>query len=471
MRPAEQHISRSAWLPTWASLESALGNVARVSSRWLIAEDSAVSLAVLRIVLFATMLYWATMGAHPVWFAGLPHSLLSVPPGAEWFVSLGLVRADIARLAQGAMVLACLAAIVGWHSRLACGAAVLVGIYLLGLPELWGKVDHYHHLIWIGAVLAVSPCGDALSVDSRGRSVPERSEIYGLPLRLAWVILGLVYLFPGLWKLSLGAAWWAGDNLKWHMYQKWFEAGQTIPWLRLDRVPLLYRAGGLATVVFEVGFLPLVLWRRTRPATLVAGLGFHVICAVAMRIWFWLVPVLYVMFIDWDGLAQRQGLITTRRALSSGAGLLVPWVAGGIILAVSFAGLTIHDSWPIGVYPTFAFLAPSTRTTLEATGSDDQGREVPLNLGQGGDMRARFGDTRWQQLLERIATTSDPSLRRELAGVVIRLHAARRPTAPSAHSYRLYRVTRSVDPDHWHEPPLKIVLLDDFTVPTLTEKH
>jgi hypothetical protein len=206
-------MSRSEWLPTPASLGSALGNVARGSTRWLLAEDSAVSLAVLRIVLFTTMLYWATVGAHPVWFAGLPHSLLSVPPGAEWFVSLGLVRADIARLAQAVMVLACLGAIVGWHSRLAAGVAVLVGIYLLGLPELWGKVDHYHHLLWIGAVLAASPCGDALSFDSRGRSVPERSVAYGLPLRLAWVILGLVYLFPGLWKLSLGTAWWTGDSL------------------------------------------------------------------------------------------------------------------------------------------------------------------------------------------------------------------------------------------------------------------
>lgn len=259
------------------------------------------------------MLYWATVGAHPVWFGGLPHSLLSVPPGAEWFVSLGLVRADLARLAQAVVVLACLAAIVGWHSRLACGVAVFAGIYLLGLPELWGKVDHYHHLLWIGAVLAASPCGDALSIDSRGHPIPKRGMAYGLPLRLAWVILGLVYLFPGLWKLSLGTAWWAGDNLKWHMCQKWFEAGQTIPWLRADHEPLLYRAGGLATVIFEVGFLPLVLWRRTRYLTLAAGLGFHIMCALTMRIWFWLLPVLYVMFIDWDALAQRFGLLSERR--------------------------------------------------------------------------------------------------------------------------------------------------------------
>jgi hypothetical protein len=280
-----------------------------------------------------------------------------------------------------------------------------------------------------------------------------------------------VYLFPGLWKLSLGTAWWTGDSLKWHMYQKWFEAGQTIPWPRLDHVPVLYRAGGVATVIFEVGFLPLVLWCRTRHLTLAAGLGFHIICALTMRIWFWLLPVLYVMFIDWDGLAQRLGLLSVRRPVSRAEARLVPWVAGLIILAVCYAGLTLRDSWPIAVYPTFAYLSPSTRTTLEVTGVDDAGRETALRLGQSSDMRARFGDARWQRLLERIATTSDTSMRRLLATDVLSLTQVASPTGPQARSLRLYRVTRSVDPAHRDEPPLNVTLLDELRMPMITAGH
>lgn len=54
---------------------------------WLNAPDSALNLAVLRIVLVTVILYWSTSGAHPAWFAGLPHALLAPPQGADWLAA------------------------------------------------------------------------------------------------------------------------------------------------------------------------------------------------------------------------------------------------------------------------------------------------------------------------------------------------------------------------------------------------
>jgi hypothetical protein len=54
-------------------------------------------------------------------------------------------------------------AIVGCFS-LAVAVAALAGFYVLGISQLGGSVTHNHHLVWLLALLAVSPCGDALSI-------------------------------------------------------------------------------------------------------------------------------------------------------------------------------------------------------------------------------------------------------------------------------------------------------------------
>lgn len=70
----------------------------------------------------------------------------------------------------------------------------VVGLFLWGIAQTIGSAMHIHHLLWLAfaALLAASPCGDALSLDSliarrRGRpSSPEPSLAHGLPIRAAW---------------------------------------------------------------------------------------------------------------------------------------------------------------------------------------------------------------------------------------------------------------------------------------------
>jgi hypothetical protein len=361
---------------------------------------------------------------------------------------------------------------LAWHklfsfsTRLACSIAALFGIYVLGLPELWGKADHYHHLIWFAAILAASPCGDTLALDSSGRVLPERSPIYRRPLRYAWLVIGLIYFFPGLWKLGMGTAWWAGDNLNWQMYQKWFEAGFVTPALRTDHLPHLYRIGGLATVLFEVSFLPLVMWRPTRMGAVLAGLGFHIACAETMRIWFWILPVLYVMFGDWDAMASCMGWMVKRRPVATESNRTLLIVAMTVILAIAAAGLTRFDSWPVGIYPTFAFQAPSSHSSLELYPVTQIQTRRPVSEAVMARLRDRFGSARWSMLLESMARSTDSTERQRQTLGLVELIRRSDTTLAEAQRFGLYRTTRSVDPAHWGDPPIKVEYLGDVSMPT-----
>ena len=79
--------------------------------------------------------------------------------------------------------------------------------------------------------------------------------------------MGVIYFFPGFWKFfESGFDWAFSDNLPNTMHQKWAELGDWRPLLRIDHYPLVYQIMGVGTLVFEMGFVFLILFRRTRVA-------------------------------------------------------------------------------------------------------------------------------------------------------------------------------------------------------------
>lgn len=70
------------------------------------------------------------------------------------------------------MAVSALAAMVGFRARTAAGIWAVLAVWTLGIPNLYGKVDHYHHLVWFAVLLASSPCADALSLDRARRRAP-----------------------------------------------------------------------------------------------------------------------------------------------------------------------------------------------------------------------------------------------------------------------------------------------------------
>ena len=301
----------------------------------------------------------------PEWWQGhawatVPAALRFPPEGLGWAMGVIPISPFLARVAEGLFALSAPLALIGLFTRAALGGVVASGLYLFGLRQLTGSVLHDMHLLWFAAMLAASPSGEALSVDAlrarqRGRPLPSApSEAYAWPLACARVSLGLVYFFPGAWKLaSSGLAWALSDNLRNQMYWKWYEL-DWVPALRLDQWPSACRACALGVIVFELGFLPLAIFPRTRPFAAAAGILFHVGTQALMGIPFFGLWGCYVVLFDWGWLIEPPETTETKReplvrppdrSWILGVAIIVPVIVQGVRGAV--------QAWPFACYPTF----------------------------------------------------------------------------------------------------------------------
>ncbi len=280
------------------------------------AESHPFNLAVFRIVIFAVLLDKALL-PNVLWYISLPHEL-QVPPDALGWVLPLLPATDIAVCAAwAAFTLACCFGMIGFLTRLSSLVAAVLGFYLMGLTQLYGKVDHYHFLIWFLLLFTAGHAGDFFGVDAvlAARRRADRGDIeppgpsvaYGLSLRFAWLLIGVVYFFPGLWKIiTCGPEWGLGDNLKYHLHEKWLETG-VVPAFRIDRYPLLYRLSGVGTLAFEISFVFLLFIPGLRMLAVFGGLAFHNLTNAFMQIPFYPLQFSYVCFFDWKKIAERVG--------------------------------------------------------------------------------------------------------------------------------------------------------------------
>ena len=284
-----------------------------------------VDLAVLRIVIFA-LLWFEVERANTVFYSALPVELLMPPPGLGWLPQAFPIDPQVAAVVLLVCRVACLAAIVGCFSRVSAVLAVLAAAWSLAVPQLYGKLNHDHHVLWFAALLAVSPCADVLAVDAvlsawrrADRGVvdpPPPARAYALPIRIIWVLLGIVYFFPGFWKIwTTGFTWISADNLRHQMFLKWLEFDGWTPPLRIDGVPLLLLLSAFGTVAFELSFIALVLSSRLRALAALGGLVFHNICALFLAIPFWSLQISYAALVDWGRVLPRFGRTLFRRPL------------------------------------------------------------------------------------------------------------------------------------------------------------
>jgi hypothetical protein len=246
--------------------------------------------------------------------AALPESLQFPPALLGWVVAdLGLTPTAI-RAVWWVILAGCALAALGLFTRTAA-LAVTLGVFLyVGELQLYGKVQHIHHLLWIAAVFVVAPSADAVSLSAVGRGLRghlpvaalPRSRAYAWPLRAIWLSLGLIYLFPGLAKaIVLNVRWFDPSTLQNHIWSKWVELDGYRPFIRVDQSEVLLFLGATGTLVFELGFLLLILTRSTRHLAAIAGLAFHNATNILMRIPFWHLQAMYPLLIDWEWISER----------------------------------------------------------------------------------------------------------------------------------------------------------------------
>jgi len=285
-------------------------------------QSTAVRLAVLRVI---------TVGAglaffHPPlsWLMGRVNGNVGFVNPEPWIQLLAGVVGDANfrdPTASAAM----------WWVVMAAGVCSLFGflgrvtmpVLAVGNITLWTHMWSYgelHHVntiyaLWLLA-MALSPAHRAVSVDAwlalrRGKPATEwgPTAVFHTamwPIRLAQVLLSLMYLSAALSKTVFGTIWWMhGYAVQHHMLKDGVRNNRPIGvWLSQYHLPAM--AMSVGSVLFE-GLFPLVLFfKRLVPLFLLGGLGLHLGIYVVMGPPFFTVLTLYTIWVPWERLFARR---------------------------------------------------------------------------------------------------------------------------------------------------------------------
>lgn len=432
-------------------------------SAWLV--DSPRTLALFRVAVGGVVLYMHSLYSAARGVAEMDPAVWTVPIGLEWArvvpVSPALVDA-----AYVVLVLSAISGLVGFRARTAFAISTAAQLYAWGIAELAGNVFHYHHLVWFSALLAASPCGDAWSVDAwlrkrRGLAVPPAAAVYGIPIRAAWILIACLYFFPGVHKLATsGLAWIFSDNLKLHLWAKWAQMDGFEPLVRIDRADWLVQAGAFATVLFELSFPFLVVFRRTRLVAVMAAFGFHQATSYFMNLHFpalWLCfPVFFGGIVSWweKRYAKDDGAPLARS-------LRPPATVSAILLAgaISFGVAGESDAWPFACYPKYHRLAPDRLPALEVTVlSGGLEQRVPDEAMFPSGRTQRYWAFVWSLMGSHETARASPE-RFDAFWDRVKHEPRIDELAREARVVRFYRVYVSTDPDLRDAPPLERELL------------
>lgn len=429
--------------------------------------SDARALSSLRIVVSALILI--SPGLHrAAELAARPELLNFVPEGSRWLAALHLSPAAaqtlrVIALSSGAL------ALLGYHCRAALALLTLSALPLYALSQFSGAVLHDMHLFWFSSLLALSPCGDVWALDSWGKEPARPAREYAIPVALCGAFFGVIYFFPGVHKwLVSGWQWGDARQIVAQMHIKWFEFAE-LPWLRIDRYPWLCSLGGHAVLLFEIGFFPLVCWRKTRPLAAVMGLGFHWSTQAFFFIPFVSLWACYVVVAPWyllprgnapSTLGPRLG--SARPTLSSKRRALPAALFGGAVLALAIVqgvrGQT--QAWPIACYPTFSSIVGDTLPDLLIEAESSTGERVRFT----GRERGPRTQAEWGRVFRISGVYGSPpdanSLREHAFAAAERAGIS----LTKGSTLRVYRASFATTPELWLKAPRDPLLLSSFRV-------
>jgi hypothetical protein len=194
------------------------------------------------------------------------------------------------------LVLAAFALLVGWHSRL---AAILVFILIMSferrIPLAFNSGDD---LVRIEALLiAISPCGAALSLDQRRTtgSFWSAQTRPNWPIRLLQVQLSIIYIAAAQVKLS-GEPWLHGTAVSYVLRLEDMQRVIAPEWFATNALAMNMLTWGTIAVELAVGIL--VWFPRFRPWVLAAGVLMHLLIDAYVQVGIFSYAM-FVMYFAW----------------------------------------------------------------------------------------------------------------------------------------------------------------------------
>lgn len=293
-----------------------------VEARWF-APAAPDALGLCRALFYATLLLRVAPDVDSAAWAAVP-DVFWMPTDLFRLLHLGVASPALLAVLDAAWRASLALACVGLWTRPATACAFVLGVYVLGLPQCFGKIDHWSGLLVLTlGVLALARSGDAWSLDEllhrrRGGSRRTPSGEYRWPIEFARLLLVLVFFAAGIAKLRQGGlAWMSADNMRAILLAPHYANDRVLPelGLRIAGSPALCAFLALATIAAEAG-APLALLGGP-----IAGVVIGTLFAMQLGIATLLgvhgsFPFLacYVFWLPWRGLLDRAAEPRSRGA-------------------------------------------------------------------------------------------------------------------------------------------------------------
>ena len=284
-------------------------SLARLRARWngfFHAEERPDALALIRILLCATLLVGVVQR--------LPHArlLISADGAATPFdatIAALVPPGGVAVAMYAALAVCLLAGAIGWQTRLALAAAVVL-YPLVGFLDAATTLTKYTIIGTHGLLLlAMSPAAAAWSVDARFGSAA-RDRIPTWPRRLLQLFLCALYFGTAITKIQT-PAYHTGEHLIFWMLTDINAAHPLGHWLATQ--PTLAVIAAETTLIWELLFAVAIWVRPLRRPMLAAGVAFHL--GTLAMLGLWLFP--FVMLALYPAFAESSRVRATLLAIAS----------------------------------------------------------------------------------------------------------------------------------------------------------
>jgi hypothetical protein len=173
---------------------------------------------------------------------------------------------------------------IGFVSRWSMITAAALGVFLLGLPNCFGKIHHLDGFpVLLMIIFAIT------------------GFVEGWPVRLGQILFLLMFFAAGYAKLrNSGLAWITASNMR----SIWLgELFTHTPPTRLGSIlagsTWLPQFAAVATVVIELSALPAIFFRRLRVFTLIVTFCLQLLIALMLGVYFTPHLAGYALFLPW----------------------------------------------------------------------------------------------------------------------------------------------------------------------------
>ncbi len=350
--------------------------------RFFAGKGSAYNLAIFRVGIgleLATIYHYNL--EHCMFWTSMPHSMRVSLPFMGWFIQNIPINAFWFSAACQLGYILALMIVFGIFTRPALLINIPISIYAIGAPMFFGKLFHQHIWVWFPAILAFSRCGDALSVDWLLNKFIWKKEHdfshprYGIPLKMVWMHLGIIYFFAGFVKLKKSGLEWAlGSSMINQMQVEWIQHYNLIPAIRIDHYPVIAHLAGVLVIFFELAYPFLVLAPVGRLIACVGGIAMHRVIQYFMYIGFFDLQRTYIGFVNWEKTAEwlrgkiklnnlfkEDNYVSDYKLALKDNSFKYVLAVGLSLYSINFLfGLFSIHSWPFSSYPTYSNLVPAT---------------------------------------------------------------------------------------------------------------